>query len=582
MIDSFTRFRAVGLPAAGVSRIRILLLVLAAWFAGVPQSTAALLELPSFEPDPAQVARLQRTVTLLNSGTPNFKPTFRLMFYGNSHVTRAWCAQLANDLKSAYPNVHFVVTNKALVAFDSARLIHSAVADVGAWQPDLLILTSYGSFGDPELGERNDFIPFYQRLRALSTSDVLIFPQHIIYSEEVGEPSAPIDDPDLNPWYPGQDPWYTLYYVSMPGWANASGHCWADIRTPWKQYLNQHQVPTTDLLQEDQWHTNGDGGDFMRILLKAFLAARDFPNPMDPWDNDRIQTATVGSDIHWDGNALDLRFVGHRVDVVYDAAPPSDAPTFSITVDGQDPKDVPELYGFDRATSAFGVVYPMPGAIEVLSEAPLLEETWKLHVNSIDGTTGEVTFSLTGSKTGPDGNGSTLATFISNSRRVRLEPYALTVWWAYSVTQKMPSDDFNIEWNAVRRSVSTFTPKAAPALGLESVETLFLGTAASVEHRLRIQPLAGTPGGIKAIRVYSPAGVAKVVDAGTSLQVQMSGESVVLSWPASSGRGSIESAALESEFRDWTSIAEAAVQVGDRFQVTVPVRGAAVVYRWRN
>lgn len=569
--------------AVAASRIRLRLLLLAFWFAGVARLVGALLELPSFEPDPAQVAYLQRAVTLLSSGTPNYKPTFRLLFYGNSHVIVPWWRQLVSDLQTSYPNVDFVITNKALVAFDSARLMHTAAADIGPWQPDLVIATSYGSWDEPELGGKNDFIPLFRRLRALSTSDVLFFPPHIIYSQEAAEPSAPIEDPDLNPWYPDQDPFFTKWYVSMPRWANASGHCWANFRTPWKEYLNMHHVPTTDLLQPDQWHVNEDGGELMRIFLRAFLVARDFPKSMDPWNNDRIRTATIGSHIHWDGNALDLRFVGNRVDVIYDSAPPAAAPTFSCTINGKDPKDVPELYGFDRATSSYGVFYPMPGVLEVLSDAPLLEETWKLHIDRIDSSTSEVDYTLTGSKTGFDGTGTTLGTFVSNSKRVRLERDSVTAWWAYSVAQKAPSQDFNVEWNAVRRSVSTFKPRAAPEVGRESVETLFLGTADSVEHQLRIQPLAGTAQGIRAIRVYSPAGAAKVSGTGrTPLLILLSGGSVILSWPVPSGRGTIESATPASAIENWTTIAEIAVQVGDRFQVTVPVKSVPVVYRWRN
>jgi len=562
-------------PSGAISALRIPLLWLVFWLAGVTRLAAALLELPSFEPDPAQVAYLQRAITLLNSGTPDHKPTFRLLFYGNSHMTQPWCYELAEELKAFYPNVHFVVTNKALVALENRHFYHSEVADIGPWQPDLVILTSYGAFGDPDLGERNDYIPLYQRLRSLSISDVLVFPPHLNYPGEIAEPWTPPDDPE-------ESLGYLAYYIRLPRWANAAGHCWANIRTPWKQYLIMHDLPVAELLREDHWHVNEDGGDFMRFLLKSFLTPKTFSAPMDPWNNDRVRTATVGSDIHWDGNALDLRFVGNRVDVVYESAPPADAPTFSCTVNGKDPKDVPELYGFDRSSSSYGVTYPMPGVLEAVNEAPLIEETWTLRVNSMDTSTAGATYSLAGSVTGPDGSGSSLETFVSNSRRVRLDPTALTLWLAYVGTLKMPPPGFEISWNAVRRSVSTFVPKPAPAAGRESVETLFLGTPDSVEHRLRLEPLAGTAKGIRAIRVYSPAGAAQIADAGTRLQVELSAESVILSWPAGAGRGTIESANLGSAMEVWAPVAEAAVQVGERFRVAVPIRNVATAYRWRN
>lgn len=536
---------------------------------------AALLDVPAFTPDPEQLVYIQRSLTLLNSGTPTHKPDFRLLFYGNSHVTKDWCRQLGEDLKVMYPNVNIIFTNKAIVAFDSVKLMHTAVADIGLWQPDLVVVTSYGSYGDPELGERNDFIPFYQRLRSLGTADVMVFPPHLIDGAELAEPSYPGEDADANPWY-------QLFYVSMPRWANASGHCWANIRTPWKEYLLTHQLPTTDLLDEDRWHVNVDGGELCKILLRSFLKPHTFAQPIDPWNNPKVRTATVGTDIQWTGNALDLRFKGSRVDVVYEPAPPVDAPTFTVTLDGKDPKDVAELYGFDRASSSYGVFYPMPGVIEVLSEAPLVEEAWKLHIDSINTITSEVNFSVTGSKTGFDGSGTSFEPFVSKSRRIRLEPYALTAWWAYTVTQKHPTEDFNVQWNAVRRSVSTFKPVAAAAPGRESTQTLFSGASETAEHRLLIRPTAGTGKGIRAIRVYSTSGVAAVSDGVSSLQVTPSGSSIVISWPVSAGRGTIESSAQTGAGAKWSSVAEATTEQNGRYRVTIPIKSAAGFYRWRN
>ncbi|MBL9174347.1 MAG: hypothetical protein JNL10_12485 [Verrucomicrobiales bacterium] len=562
--------------------LRRLLACLALGLCGTLPVLGELLELPPFEPDPAQVAYLQRSITLLNSGTPTHRPAFRLLFYGNSHVTRPWVYHLANDLQKAFPYVGFYFTNKALVAFDTAKLTRTAVADIGQWQPDLVVVTSYGAFGEPDLGEKNDFIPFYRKLRELTTADVLVFPSHPIYPEEANEPSVPIDDPDLNPWYPDQDPIYTLYYVSLPKWANASGHAWANIRTPWKEYLRMHGMATTDLLLEDQWHTNDDGGEFMRILLRAHLLGRTFPTPMDPWNNARIRTATVGSEIHWDANALDLRFVGNRVDVIYDPESPSDSPTFSVQVDGKDPKDIPELYGFERASSSYGVVYPMPGVTEVQSEALLQEEKWLLHINSIDSSSGVVGYSVTGTKTGFDGSGTTRETFVSNSRRIRLQPEVVTAWWAFSQTQKTPPEDFNVEWNVIRNSMSTFKPVPPVSPILESRETLFLGTTDPVEHRLKITPVAGTARGIRAIRVYSPSGAALVADAGTTLQVSLSGDYVTLSWPVSSGGGRIETAASPSASVPWKPVAGVPLVQGNRYVISLPVLDESAVYRWRN
>jgi hypothetical protein len=50
------------------------------------------------------------------------------------------------------------------------------------------------------------------------------------------------------------------------------------------------------------------------------------------------------------------------------------------------------------------------------------EEEWAMTITSTDSVRQQMTFSLTGSKTGEDGSGTSESTFISNSGKIIIEP----------------------------------------------------------------------------------------------------------------------------------------------------------------
>jgi hypothetical protein len=77
---------------------------------------------------------------------------------------------------------------------------------------------------------------------------------------------------------------------------------------------------------------------------------------------------------------------------------------------------------------------------------PLLLEDWTLTISACNDEVTQFSFSVEGSKTGPDGKGSNKEKFVSTSGRVVIEP---ADWWVTNARQwagaKMPPD-FKVRW----------------------------------------------------------------------------------------------------------------------------------------
>ena len=542
---------------------------------------ADLLPIPSFEPDLAQVAYLRRSLALLQSSSPSNRPDFRILIYGQSFSMGAWTEILVADCQARYPNVNFVVTNKAVGGFSAGPLSYAANADVGPWQPDLVLLNCLGD-------HLYDYEGLYNVIKTTCTADVIVHSDHPTSDSQVNES---LDISEVTP----DTIWVLRNYHWLPEMANRYGFCWADLRTPWKSYLISNQLPFNNLLGPDNSHFNDDGHQLQAKLLSTFFAPRTFVPPSDPWNYSRIQTRPIGSDIRWSGDSLDLTIHGNRVDVIYESQPPPDSPAYGYTLDDREPSKVKELFDFDKSSSPWaisGVLFDRwpsiwPGVMDIASQALLQEETWTLKTEKIDYSTGEVLYNITGSSTGFDGSGSSLRPFVSNSMRVTIERGMVIIWFAYSLTQQKPPDDWEIHFDSVRRSVDTFKPVPSPSPAVESVQTLFLSSSDSA-HNLKIRSLSGAPKGIRAIRVYSPSGAASVSDntpptvVGPTLTIKRLGSSLTISWPKEWGRGTVESTSALQALRKWTVIGDPITQSGVRFQITKPAADSVGFYRWRK
>lgn len=518
------------------------------------------------EPNPAQLAYLQRSITLLNSATASDRKNFKILFYGDSHqVATLWWYQLTLLLRETYPHVNIQVENKAVQGFQAGDLARTAYADIVSSQPDLILVHCFGPEADHE---RLD-----QTIRSLTTADVMIQSDHPLTDAERDEGF------DEDPTGPA-----TFYvnrnYRFLPALANAAGLCFADERSPWKQYLIDNGLRARVMLGPDNHHFNADGDLLQKEIIFGFLKPRTFANPIDPYNTPRIQTKSVGQDIHWVDGALRLAFVGNRVDVVYEANPPLDSPTYTYTIDGETPRARPELFDFNRASPTHWMLWP--GIGHVIAGALLQEETWTLTVTGFDTQSREVQYEVQGSKTGFDGSGSSLTDFTSNSRRVVIEANQVLIGADYFVSNRVPPERFSIQFGAVARFVDTFKPVAAASSGFESVETLFIATSEK-PHILRIPALNGNQKGIKAIRVYSPSGGASLIDYQdpvTAFGVRLSATSAIITWPLSFGEGKVQFSGALTPPVSWPQVPGKAEKTATGYRLEHPLVQGPVFYRF--
>ena len=113
-----------------------------------------------------------------------------------------------------------------------------------------------------------------------------------------------------------------------------------------------------------------------------------------------------------------------------------------------------------------------------------------------------VRFAVTGSKTGSDGEGTNRELFISNSRRVMLQPqdWLMLLWATVFPTLKPLEVGYEIKWESRFYGMDEFVPEV-PDPTLETTVTVAQGLA-NGEHTLT---LVGTDtAGIEAVRIFNP------------------------------------------------------------------------------
>ena len=429
---------------------------------------------------------VQRTMRLLTESTPEHRNTVRVLFYGQSITEQGWWKIVADDLRARFPNANLVIENRALGGFASQMLVQTAETDLYPFQPELLIFHVYGAHDKYE-----DII---RRTRERTCAEILMQTDHVVKPADLTEET----DPAKVPIQSGK--WDAfMNHNWLPSVAKKYGAELCDQRAIWKQYLGDFALEPKALLR-DAVHLNPHGEFLMAECVKAYLRrdASFDPAPAEAW----VKTLVVGKDARFENGKLRVEFEGNRVDVVCKAG--SAAPAV-VTIDGRKPSEFPELYGFTRALPKPGGKWPPIAPIG--SEKPLLIEDWTMEVRKDSANEKLFTFILTGSKTGPDGEGRSDARFVSKSGRIVITPEDWNVEFALSVLAglKPVPESFAVKWNVESRFVDEFVSPGVKDPAIETTVTLAQGLS-NTKHTLEI---AGGAETIGALRVYHPALAAK-------------------------------------------------------------------------
>jgi len=466
---------------------RILMVALFAASAGLGVRAEPAVYPPTRFPDANGWGKnIQRTMRLLATSTPEHRNTVRIFFYGQSITEQKWAKLVEDDLRRRFPHASLVVENRALGGFSSQLLVKTAETDLDSFQPDLLIFHVYGAHDKYE-----DII---RRTRERTTAEILMQNDHVT------KPSDFTEETDAAKLLPAGKNWDAfMNHNWLPSLAKKYGAELCDQRALWKAYLRENNLEPKALLK-DSVHLNAHGEWFMAECVKAYL--RYDPTLGPSRAEDWVETYEVGKDVRWLDGKLRLEFEGNRVEVI---CKPGTAGPANVRIDGRKPSEFPELYGFTRAVTQppgkWMVKWPVIAPIG--STKPLLVEDWTLAAKRVDAANDKLfSFTLTGSKTGPDGEGRSDARFVSKSGRVVIETNAWNVAYALSLGGIKPVPDaFEVNWKVEPRFVDEFISPGVTNTTVETRVTLASGLP-NVKHTLEISGSEATP--IAAICVYRP------------------------------------------------------------------------------
>ncbi|MEG4012105.1 SGNH/GDSL hydrolase family protein [Microcoleus sp. S11D4] len=427
-------------------------------------------------------ARIQRTMGLLAASTPTERRQVRILFYGQSITQQDWWKDVAKDLKQRFPYADLIVENRAIGGFAAPILIRPSEHDLYPFYPDLLIFHVYG--GD------EDYEAIIANVRSRTASEILLHSDHINWLP-AGNSS---DNPDEVKGYE----WHNTHSTKwLPELADKYGCEIAEIREPWRRYLQDNRLQPKQLLRDDI-HLNEWGNFLLAALIKPHLRY----NPTSPQaPPELVKTYTVGTDVKWQDGKLVLEFEGNRIDAIADKTFNGGAISAKIAIDGKKPSEFPELYTITRPSASLGVGWP--AILQISSQKPLIVEDWKAVITEINSDSSKFKFNVIGSKTGYDGSGTNDKMFVSKSSRIAIEPRD---WWlqnAYEYSKKPTPKGFEITWQVKPMFVDSYIPPQIADSNREYPTTLAQNLSNS-KHILEIIPETEGTVPIQAIRVYRP------------------------------------------------------------------------------
>lgn len=427
-------------------------------------------------------ANIQRTMGLLASSTPGDRKPVRILFYGQSITKQDWWQDVANDIRKRFPDADLTIENRAIGGFAAGLLIRPSEHDLYPFYPDLVIFHVYG--GD------EDYEAIIANIRRRTTSEILIHSDHIDWM-----PTGEKDDADRLKRYE----WHNSHSTQwLPQLAEKYGCEIAEIRTPWRRYLQDNSLLPKQLLS-DEIHLNNWGNFLLAALIKPHLRYNpNFPKKPEP---DLVKTYRVGREVQWKDGKLRLEFEGNRIDAIAAKNFKDKASSARITIDGKKPSEFPELYAITRPSPTVGVGWP--AIIQVSSQKPLIVEDWKAVITEINSDSSKFKFQVFGSKTGYDGSGTNDKLFVSNSGRVVIEPKN---WWlqsSYEYSKQPTLKGFETAWQVKPMFVDAYVQPESTDSTREYFTTLAQNLSNS-KHILEIVPEANGKVPIQEIRVYRP------------------------------------------------------------------------------
>ncbi|MFA6293034.1 MAG: SGNH/GDSL hydrolase family protein [Victivallales bacterium] len=442
-------------------------------------------------------SRIQRTMRLLATSTPEHKNKVRILIYGQSISCGPWCDAVVKKLKTDFPNADLELENRQIGGFNANGLIDTAEADLYPFYPDLVIFHVYGGTDDGAAGKMCTLEKLYRNLRSRTTAEMLTITHHIVGSDDAG-----------------RDKWLKVHDNDsevIRQLADKYGYEVADIRPDWKKHVDDNGGKQTTFLA-DGTHLNPKGHELMASLVIPHLKfnpeqkqswremVKAYTADGKRWDSDKEELPSKGDLL---SKPVKFQFDGNRVDLI--AMPIKDGKpgTAKILIDGKAPSTIPGVYATTRASQAPKCWWPALRRVEIGSDSVPVAEDWTLTFTKVNEKATEFEYELKGSVTGPDGNGDSKGKFTSKSGRMIIDPKWFTITSAFINFKEAPKSGFEVKWSVVAKCADTWRPNPTPDPAKED-RAILAQALTNSSHTLEIIPNGDGSLGLRAIVVYQP------------------------------------------------------------------------------
>jgi len=444
-------------------------------------------------------ARIQRTMTLLETSNIKLKHKVKILFYGQSITLGLQWQDMIADLKKKYPHAEIVVENRAIGGFAAPSLVRTAVHDLYSFYPDLVVFHVYGQ-GDPL--ER-----IIYNIRKYTTAEIMLYTHHVVWNSKNQKKSDTLHEQG------------TDFYHYLAQQYNCE---LVQVRKEWKHYLKLHNMKENELMGDtvhSNVHPNRRGHRLLRELIirhfqyntlygggwyntvRTYEAKRPIEEADDeivftgkPWRKSRLGIFGRNPD-----SALILEFNGNRIDV--QSFPLANHGSARILIDGHKPSEIQSLYYNTRPVDLPDANRPPLKRVSIGKNS--VEETWSLKLldDCNDGIT--FLFELTGSLTGFDGKGTSQKDFVSNSGRIIIHFKDFVLKERLKILKGVIPKGHTITWQTKLLGMDTWKPIGIKNANIQGFHTLAQGLS-NTTHVVQIIPNGDGNIPVKSLRVYSP------------------------------------------------------------------------------
>ncbi|MDD4922506.1 MAG: SGNH/GDSL hydrolase family protein [Bacteroidales bacterium] len=466
------------------------------------------LQMPMPAPAPNEAvfgARISRSATLLATSNKDLRWPVKVLIYGQSITgSTIFYEQISSYLKFKFPFADVAVENRSIGGFGGENLVRTAVHDVYLTSPDLIIFHVYGGENHGELEQ------LFTGIRKYTTADVILMNHHFSATQKEYNPTS----------------YNYLRYL-----ANKYNLELVDISAEWSRYLTNNNLKAPDLLR-DGVHPNRSGNWLLGQLIGRHIrynslfpcewqnmvktcftqsaydvnATNSLSFPGKPWNI--INDVPSGES---EKNPIKLNFYGNRVDIiagqiqgrVKKGETPVVIKTGSarILIDGKPVADNNVVYSITRPSAGYKTWFP--GVRRISYNTPLIPEDWTLKIDKVNADSTVWSFSVTGSKTGYDGSGSSDQAFVSKSGRVVIDPSDYMFLKIKTTFKAATPVGFEVKWSAVPLYKATYqSPEITDKTKV--YKTTVVQGLVNGPHTLELIPVGDGAVPVEAFEIHQP------------------------------------------------------------------------------